>query len=107
MDTTLWAELLTYGMAGASPIHIVPCCCCCCWPLPIGMEAGLWHGWVVTTLAGAILLALTPVELAAGPWPCVLDMSHGSHHRTGLDLRWALVAVLGGHQLIGSGPCCW
>ena len=96
-DTTLWAELLAYGTGiGLSPIHIAVLLLLLLGPQPIKRGGSFVAGWVVTTLVAATLLVTVGHAL-------VLDMSHGSHHRTGLDLLagGALVA-LGGRELIKS-----
>ena len=106
-DTTLWAELLAYGTGiGLSPIHIAVLLLLLLGPNPITRGGWFVAGWVITTLLAATLLVTVGHSL-------VLDMSHGSHHRTGLDLLagGALVAI-GGRELIksfadGSEPPAW
>lgn len=106
-DTTLWAELLAYGTGiGLSPIHIAVLLLLLLGPRPLWRGSWFVTGWIVTTLLTAILLLTVGHVL-------LLDMSHGSHHRTGLDLLagGALVA-LGGRELLrsytdGSEPPAW
>ena len=96
-DTTLWAELLAYGTGiGLSPIHIAVLLLLLLGPQPLRRGGWFVAGWVVTTLLTAVLLVTVGHTL-------VLDMSHGSHHRTGLDLLagGALVAI-GGKELLRS-----
>ena len=106
-DTTLWAELLAYGTGiGLSPIHIAVLLLLLLGPNPIKRGGWFLASWVITTLLAATLLVTVGHSL-------VLDMSHGSQHRTGLDLLagGALVAI-GGRELIksfteGSEPPAW
>jgi len=85
-DTTLWAELLAYGTGiGLSPIHIAVLLLLLLGPRPLWRGSWFVTGWIVTTLLTAILLLTVGHVL-------LLDMSHGSHHRTGLES-------------IGSWPC--
>ena len=106
-DTTLWAELLAYGTGiGLSPIHIAVLLLLLLGPQPLRRGGWFVAGWVVTTLLTATLLVTVGHTL-------VLDMSHGSHHRTGLDLLagGALVAI-GGRELLrsfadGAEPPAW
>ena len=96
-DTTLWAELLAYGTGiGLSPIHIAVLLLLLLGPNPIKRGGWFVATWVLTTLLAATLLVTVGHSL-------LLDMSHGSHHRTGLDLLagGALVAI-GGRELIKS-----
>jgi hypothetical protein len=106
-DTTLWAELLAYGTGiGLSPIHIAVLLLLLLGPQPLRRGGWFVAGWVVTTLLTATLLVTVGHSL-------VLDMSHGSHHRTGLDLLagGALIAI-GGRELLrsfadGAKPPAW
>lgn len=106
-DTTLWAELLAYGAGiGLSPIHIAVLLLLLLGPQPLRRGGWFVAGWVITTLLTATLLVTVGHTL-------VLDMSHGSHHRTGLDLLagGALVAI-GGRELLrsfadGAEPPAW
>jgi hypothetical protein len=106
-DTKLWAELLAYGTGiGLSPIHIAVLLLLLLGPRPIWRGGWFVAGWIVTTLLTAILLLTVGHAL-------LLDMSHGSHHRTGLDLLagGALVAV-GSRELLrsfadGTEPPAW
>ncbi|NDD69895.1 MAG: GAP family protein, partial [Synechococcaceae bacterium WB9_4xC_028] len=96
-DTTLWAELLAYGTGiGLSPIHIAVLLLLLLGPQPLRRGGWFVAGWVVTTMLTATLLVTVGHTL-------VLDMSHGSHHRTGLDLvaGGALIAI-GGRELLHS-----
>ena len=106
-DTTLWAELLAYGTGiGLSPIHIAVLLLLLLGPQPLRRGGWFVAGWVITTLLTATLLVTVGHTL-------VLDMSHGSHHRTGLDLLagGALIAI-GGRELLrsfadGAEPPAW
>lgn len=106
-DTTLWAELLAYGTGiGLSPIHIAVLLLLLLGPNPVKRGGWFVASWVITTLLAATLLVTVGHSL-------LLDMSHGSHHRTGLDLLagGALIAI-GGRELIkslteGSEPPGW
>jgi len=106
-DTTLWAELLAYGTGiGLSPIHIAVLLLLLLGPRPIWRGGWFVAGWIITTLLTAILLVTVGHAL-------LLDMSHGSHHRTGLDLLagGALIAI-GGRELLrsfadGAEPPTW
>ena len=106
-DTTLWAELLAYGTGiGLSPLHIAVLLLLLLGPNPVKRGGWFVAGWVITTLLAATLLVTVGHSL-------LLDMSHGSHHRTGLDLLagGALIAI-GGRELIkslteGSEPPGW
>ena len=106
-DATLWAELLAYGTGiGLSPIHIAVLLLLLLGPQPIHRGGWFLAGWVFTTMAAATLLVTLGHSL-------VLDMTQGSHHRTGLDLLagGALIAV-GGRELLrsftdGDTPPAW
>jgi hypothetical protein len=106
-DTTLWAELLAYGTGiGLSPIHIAVLLLLLLGPQPLKRGGWFVAGWVVTTMATSALLVTVGHSL-------VLDMTQGSHHRTGLDLLagGALIAV-GGRELLrslseGDTPPAW
>ena len=106
-DTTLWAELLAYGTGiGLSPIHIAVLLLLLLGPQPLRRGGWFVAGWVVTTMATSALLVTVGHSL-------VLDMTQGSHHRTGLDLLagGALIAV-GGRELLrsftdGDTPPAW
>ena len=106
-DTTLWAELLAYGTGiGLSPIHIAVLLLLLLGPQPLRRGGWFVAGWVITTMATSALLVTVGHSL-------VLDMTQGSHHRTGLDLLagGALIAV-GGRELLrsltnGDTPPAW
>ncbi|TCD56510.1 GAP family protein [Synechococcus sp. BS55D] len=106
-ETTLWAELLAYGTGiGLSPVHIAVLLLLLLGPQPLRRGGWFVAGWVVTTMLTATLLVTVGHTL-------VLDMSHGSHHRTGLDLAagGALIAI-GGRELLhslseGAEPPSW
>ena len=106
-DTTLWAELLAYGTGiGLSPIHIAVLLLLLLGPQPVKRGSWFVAGWIVTTMATSALLVTVGHSL-------VLDMTHGSHHRTGLDLLagGALIAI-GGRELLrsftdGDTPPAW
>ena len=108
-DPKLWTELVSYGIGVAlSPIHLLLLLLLL---LLLGdtprRRGGLFVvGWWLTSA----LVVLGLLTLGHG---LLLDMSHGSKHRTGLDLiaGGALVA-LGGRELIRSwlnqdGPPGW
>ena len=85
-EPRIWTELLPYGLGVAlSPIHIV---------LLLGgsplLRGGLFVGGWLLTSALAVIGLLT---LGHG---LLLDMTHGSDHRTGLHL-------IGGGVLIAPG----
>ncbi|MFL0737740.1 MAG: GAP family protein [Prochlorococcus sp.] len=89
-DTTLWAELLAYGTGlGLSPLHIGLLLLLLLGPKPLQRGGWFVAGWILTTLATVTLLLTVGHTL-------VLDMTHGSHHRTALDL-------LAGGALISLG----
>ena len=93
-EPRIWTELLAYGLGVAlSPIHIVLLL------LLLGgsplRRGGLFvGGWLLTS-------ALVVIGLLTLGHGLLLDMTHGSDHRTGLDLigGGALIA-LGGRELI-------
>ena len=103
-DPKLWTELVSYGLGVAlSPIHLVLLLLLLMGDAP-KRRGGLF------VLAWWLTSALVVIALGHG---LLLDMSHGSKHRTGLDLiaGGALVA-LGGRELIRSwlnqdGPPGW
>ncbi len=106
-DTKLWAELLAYGTGiGLSPIHLAVLLLLLLGPQPLHRGGWFVVGWVVTTMATSALLVTVGHAL-------VLDMTHGSHHRTGLDLLagGALIAI-GVRELLrsftdGDAPPAW
>lgn len=94
-DASLWAELLAYGTGlGLSPIHIGVLLLLLLGPKPIQRGAWFVAGWIATTMLIVTLLLTVGHNL-------VLDMTHGSQHRTGLDLLagGALIA-LGAKELL-------
>ena len=103
-ETTLWAELLAYGIS-LSPIHIAVLLLLL-GPNPVARGGWFIAGWVITTLATVSLLLTVGHTL-------VLDMTQGSDHRTGLDLLagGALIAI-GVKELLrafadGDNPPSW
>ena len=95
-EPRIWTELLTYGLGVAlSPIHIVLLLLRSSPLLRGGMFVG---GWLTSALAVIGLLTLGHALL-------LLDMPHGSDHRTGLDLigGGALIALCG--RELSEG--CW
>jgi hypothetical protein len=106
-DPKLWTELVSYGLGVAlSPIHLVLLLLLLMGDAP-KRRGGLF------VLAWWLTSALVVIGLLTLGHGLLLDMSHGSKHRTGLDLiaGGALVA-LGGRELIRSwlnqdGPPGW
>ena len=106
-DPKLWTELVSYGLGVAlSPIHLVLLLLLLMGDAP-KRRGGLF------VLAWWLTSALVVIGLLILGHGLLLDMSHGSKHRTGLDLiaGGALVA-LGGRELIRSwlnqdGPPGW
>ena len=106
-DPGLWTELLAYGAGVAlSPIHIVLLLLLLLGSSPLKRGGFFLLGWLLTS--GLVVIGLLTIGHGL-----LLDMSHGSQHRTGLDLiaGGALVA-LGGRELIravlhGDGPPGW
>ena len=94
-DPGLWTELLAYGAGVAlSPIHIVLLLLLLLGSSPLKRGGFFLLGWLMTS--GLVVIGLLTIGHGL-----LLDMSHGSQHRTGLDLiaGGALVA-LGGRELI-------
>ena len=90
-----WTELLTYGLGVAlSPIHIVLLLLLLLGSSPLQRGGLFVVGWLLTTC----LVVIGMLTLGHG---LLLDMTHGSNHRTGLDLigGGALIA-LGGRELM-------
>ena len=106
-DPGLWTELLAYGAGVAlSPIHIVLILLLLLGSSPLKRGGFFLLGWLLTS--GLVVIGLLTIGHGL-----LLDMSHGSQHRTGLDLiaGGALVA-LGGRELIRAvlhddGPPGW
>ena len=106
-DPRLWTELLAYGAGVAlSPIHIVLLLLLLLGSSPLKRGGFILLGWLLTS--GLVVIGLLTIGHGL-----LLDMSHGSQHRTGLDLiaGGALVA-LGGRELIRAvlhddGPPGW
>ena len=106
-DPKIWTELVSYGIGVAlSPIHLVLLLLLLLGDAPRRRGGLFVMGWWLTSS----LVVLGLLTLGHG---LLLDMSHGSKHRTGLDLiaGGALVA-LGGRELIRSwlnqdGPPGW
>lgn len=106
-DPRLWTELLAYGAGVAlSPIHIVLLLLLLLGSSPLKRGGFFLLGWLLTS--GLVVIGLLTIGHGL-----LLDMSHGSQHRTGLDLiaGGALVA-LGGRELIRAvlhddGPPGW
>ena len=96
-DPKLWTELVSYGLGVAlSPIHLVLM-------LLLSMGDAPKRRGELFVLASWLTSALVVIGLLTLGHGLLLDMSHGSKHRTGLDLiaGGALVA-LGGRELIRS-----
>ena len=106
-DPKLWTELVSYGIGVAlSPIHVVLLLLLLLGDAPRRRGGLFVAGWWITS----VLVVFGLLTLGHG---LLLDMSHGSTHRTGLDLLagGALVS-LGGRELIRSwfhqdGPPGW
>ena len=95
--STLWAELLAFGAAiSLSPLHLAVLLLLLLGPNPLQRGGWFVAGWMVTTLAAVGVLLTVGHSL-------VLDLTQGSHHRTGLDLLagGALIA-LGAKELLGA-----
>ena len=95
VEPRIWTELLTYGLGVAlSPIHIVLLLLLLLGASPLRRGGLFVGGWLLTS-------ALAVIGLLTLGHGLLLDMSHGSNHRTGLDLigGGALIA-LGGRELI-------
>ena len=96
-DPKMWTELVSYGVGVAlSPIHLVLLLLLLLGDAPRRRGGLFVAGWWLTSA----LVVFGLLTLGHG---LLLDMSHGSKHRTGLDLiaGGALVA-LGGRELIRS-----
>ena len=94
-EPRIWTELLTYGLGVAlSPIHIVLLLLLLLGGSPLRRGGFFVGGWLLTS-------ALAVIGLLTLGHGLLLDMTHGSDHRTGLDLigGGALIA-LGGRELI-------
>ena len=94
-EPRIWTELLTYGLGVAlSPIHIVLLLLLLLGGSPLRRGGLFVGGWLLTS-------ALAVIGLLTLGHGLLLDMAHGSDHRTGLDLigGGALIA-LGGRELI-------
>ena len=94
-EPRIWTELLTYGLGVAlSPIHIVLLLLLLLGGSPLRRGGFFVGGWL-------LISALAVIGLLTLGHGLLLDMTHGSDHRTGLDLigGGALIA-LGGRELI-------
>ena len=94
-EPRIWTELLTYGLGVAlSPIHIVLLLLLLLGGSPLRRGGLFVGGWLLTS-------ALAVIGLLTLGHGLLLDMTHGSDHRTDLDLigGGALIA-LGGRELI-------
>ena len=94
-EPRIWTELLTYGLGVAlSPIHIVLLLLLLLGGSPLRHGGLFVGGWLLTSALAVIGLLMLGNGL-------LLDMTHGSDHRTGLELisGGALIA-LGGRELI-------
>ena len=79
-EAPLWADLGAFGIGVAiSPLHIAVLLLLLIGPTPLRRGGIYLLGWMVTTLLALVAL----LTLGHG---LVLDMTHGSHPRTGLDL---------------------
>ena len=106
-DPKLWTELVSYGIGVAlSPIHVVLLLLLLLGDAPRRRGGLFVAGWWITS----VLVVFGLLTLGYG---LLLDMSHGSTHRTGLDLLAGGAFVsLGGRELIRSwfhqdGPPGW
>ena len=106
-EASLWSDLTAFGIGMAiSPLHIAVLLLLLLGPSPL-RRGGLFLGaWVLTTL-------LTLVALLTLGHGLVLDMTHGSHPRTGLDLiGGGALLTLGGRECLNAitksdGPPGW
>ena len=79
-EPRIWTELLTYGLGVAlSPIHIVLLLLLLLGGSPLQRGGLFVGGWLLTS-------ALAVIGLLTLGHGLLLDMTHGSDHRTGLDL---------------------
>ncbi len=79
-EPRIWTELLTYGLGVAlSPIHIVLLLLLLLGGSPLRRGGLFVGGWLLTS-------ALAVIGLLTLGHGLLLDMTHGSDHRTGLDL---------------------
>ena len=89
-EAPLWADLSVFGFGlSLSPLHIAVLLLLLLGPSPLKRGTAFVAGWIITTLV--VILALLTIGHGL-----VLDMTHGSHHRTGLDL-------IGGGALLTLG----
>ena len=94
-EPRIWTELLTYGIGVAlSPIHIVLLLLLLLGDSPLRRGGLFVGGWLLTSALAVIGLLMLGHGL-------LVDVTHGSDHRTGLNLigGGALIA-LGGRELI-------
>ena len=106
-EASLWSDLTAFGIGMAiSPLHIAVLLLLLLGPSPL-RRGGLFLGaWILTTL----LTLITLLTLGHG---LVLDMTHGSHPRTGLDLiGGGALLTLGGRECLNAitksdGPPGW
>ena len=94
-EAPLWGDLTLFGLGVAiSPLHIAVLLLLLLGPSPL-RRGGLYVGaWLITTL-------LTVIALLTIGHGLVLDMTHGSHPRTGLDLLGGgALLSLAGKELI-------
>ena len=106
-EASLWSDLTAFGIGMAiSPLHIAVLLLLLLGPSPL-RRGGLFLGaWILTTL-------LTLIALLTLGHGLVLDMTHGSHPRTGLDLiGGGALLTLGGRECLNAitksdGPPGW
>ena len=104
---SLWSDLTAFGIGLAiSPLHIAVLLLLLLGPSPLRRGGLFLAAWVVTSL-------LTLVALLTLGHGLVLDMTHGSHPRTGLDLiGGGALLTLGGRECLNAitnsdGPPGW
>lgn len=96
-EASLWSDLTAFGIGMAiSPLHIAVLLLLLLGPSPL-RRGGLFLGaWILTTL-------LTLVALLTLGHGLVLNMTHGSHPRTGLDLiGGGALLTLGGRECLNA-----
>lgn len=96
-EASLWSDLTAFGIGMAiSPLHIAVLLLLLLGPSPL-RRGGLFLGaWILTTL-------LTLIALLTLGHGLVLDMTHGSHPRTGLDLiGGGALLTLGGRECLNA-----
>tara|TARA_B100001939_G_scaffold332122_1_gene330821 strand:+ start:219 stop:905 length:687 start_codon:yes stop_codon:yes gene_type:complete len=96
-DATLWSDLIAFGLGVAiSPLHIAVLLLLLLGPSPLRRGGLFLAAWVLTNLVTLLVL----LTLGHG---LVLDMTHGSHPRTGLDLLGGgALLTLGSRELLSA-----